>query len=189
MRSVVHTSWNIWSNWMSSCVFHIFVSEYLSPIVGSEVLFWTRDIGSVGQVAKFQLLYTRYFQRPRYRNLESFVLLDMQLGSMQAYLFCHSWSGCLKMVIHEWLNKWNVNLFPLLKTEYTTIGLDPSQGSQTFHQDLDWVLVESSVAINQDSQNPVRISHRDSWNICAFKLLEKRISTLFALAITPLIFR
>jgi hypothetical protein len=64
MRLIVQTSWNICSNWMSSCVFHIFLSEDLSPIVGSEVLFWTRDIGSVGQVAEFQLLYTRYFQRP-----------------------------------------------------------------------------------------------------------------------------
>ena len=83
------------------------------------------------------------------------------------------------MLIHEWLNKWNVNLFPLLKTEYTTIGLDPSQGSPTFHQHLDWVLVESSVAIKQDSQDPVTMCHLDSWNRCAFKLLEKRNKCIF----------
>jgi len=42
------------------------------------------------------------------------------------------------MAIHECLDKCNVNLFPLFETEHTPIGLDPSQGSPTFHQHFDW---------------------------------------------------
>ena len=94
-----------------------------------------------------------------------------------------------QLLIHEWVNKWNVNLFLLLNTEHTTIGTDPSQSSPTFHQHLDWVIVESSVAFNQDPQNPVTIFTGTTEISVPSNWWKKGIRTHLALARTPLIFR
>ena len=64
------------------------------------------------------------------------------------------------MVVHQRLNKRYVRLSSLLETELSAVRLDPSQSLSTLDQDLDEVLVESSLLFNPDPKDLMGAQNR-----------------------------
>jgi hypothetical protein len=65
------------------------------------------------------------------------------------------------MVAHQGLNKRYVRLSSLLEAELSAVRLDPSQSLSTLDQDLDGVLVESSLVVNPDPKDLMAVQNRD----------------------------
>jgi len=65
------------------------------------------------------------------------------------------------MVVHQGLNKRYVRLSSLLEAELSAVRLDPSQSLSTLDQDLDGVLVKSSLLVNPDPKDLMAVQTRD----------------------------
>ena len=65
------------------------------------------------------------------------------------------------MVLHQRLNKRYVRLSSFLEAELSAVRLDLSQSLSTLDQDLDGVLLESSLAVNPDPKDLMALHNRD----------------------------
>ena len=65
------------------------------------------------------------------------------------------------MVVHQGLNKRYVRLSSLLEGELSAARLDPSQSLSTLDQNLDGVLVKSSLLVNPDPKDLMAVQNRD----------------------------
>ena len=76
------------------------------------------------------------------------------------------------MLVHQGLSKRYVRLSSLLEAELSAVRLDPSQGLSTLDQDLDGVLVESSVVFNPDLKDLMAVQNRYRSDVGFFDSLE-----------------
>ena len=65
------------------------------------------------------------------------------------------------MVVHQRLNKRYVRLSSLVEAELSAVRLNPSKSLSTLDQDLDGVLVESSLLFNPDPKDLRAVENTD----------------------------
>jgi len=84
------------------------------------------------------------------------------------------------MLVHQGLSKRYVRLSSLLEAELSAERLDPSQSLSTLDQDLDGVLVESSVVFNPDLKDLMAVQNRYRSDVGFFdSLTQWKLGTLF----------
>jgi len=80
---------------------------------------------------------------------------------LKLVIFRHPCPVWKQMVVHQGLNKRYVRLSSLLEAQLSAVRLDPSQSLSTLDQDLDGVLVESSLVVNPDPKDLMAVQNRD----------------------------
>jgi len=90
------------------------------------------------------------------------------------------------MIVHQGLNKRYVHLSSLLEAELSAVSLDPSQSLSTLDQDLDGVLVVSSLVVNSDPKDLMAVQNRERSEVGFVDSLEHwEQGALFSFDSTP----